>query len=319
MNLEPLRARLPGTPLEALQPLVSEEFIDSIRHGDMLRWRRLLGELPELQPSRVSLDPEIRIGDAKDCSPAQLADLESLLREFIPWRKGPFDVFGIHIDSEWQSQVKWQRLQDHITPLSGRRVLDIGSGNGYYSLRMSGRGADLVLGIDQHIPYVGQFWALKHFLPQQEVYVLPLSIEQLPVELEYFESVFSMGVIYHSREPVDHLLRIYSSMVPGGELILETLVVDGEAGYCLRPEDRYARMNNVRYVPSTPTLEHWLSESGFVNIRVIDQSITDSREQRKTEWMPYDSLEGALDPGDSSLTIEGLPAPRRAVLICDRS
>ncbi|MEQ8954360.1 MAG: tRNA 5-methoxyuridine(34)/uridine 5-oxyacetic acid(34) synthase CmoB [Gammaproteobacteria bacterium] len=318
MNLEPLRARLAGTPLAALEPLVSDDFIDSIRHGDMLRWRQLLAALPFVQPSEISLNPEIRIGKASDCSPVLLRKIESSLRELIPWRKGPFDVFGIHIDSEWRSELKWQRLEHHIAPLRGKKVLDLGCGNGYYCLRMSGLGADLVLGIDQHIPYVAQFWLLKRFLPGLQAYVLPLSVDQLPDKLGYFDSVFSMGVIYHSRAPVEHLLKIHASLVPGGELILETMIVDGACGYALTPEDRYARMNNVWFVPSIATLERWLLRSGFINVRVVDQSTTADTEQRKTEWMPYDSLVDALDPNDPSVTIEGLPAPQRVILLCNK-
>ena len=318
MDLAPLRARLPGSPLESLLPLVSEDFLSSIRHGDFRRWRSLLAELPPLRATDVDLQTQVRIGVASECTDAERADLETRLRQFSPWRKGPFDLFGIRIDSEWRSELKWQRLEGHIRPLSGRRVLDIGSGNGYFSLRMAGQDAELVLGIDQHIPYVAQFWALKHFLPGQPVFVLPLSLEQLPGQLEYFDTVFSMGVIYHSRAPIEHLLNLHGSMAPGAELVLETLYVEGEEGYSLTPPDRYGRMNNVWFIPSIPTLERWLARSGFGNVRVVDLSRTDSSEQRKTDWMPYDSLDDSLDPANPELTIEGLPAPRRVLIICER-
>jgi tRNA (mo5U34)-methyltransferase len=47
-------------------------------------------------------------------------------------------------------------------------------------------------------------------------------------------------------------------------------------------------------------------------------AVTDTtvHEQRSTEWMPFESLAEALDPDDPSRTIEGLPAPMRAIVIC---
>ncbi|MBR9800034.1 MAG: DUF1698 domain-containing protein, partial [Gammaproteobacteria bacterium] len=42
-------------------------------------------------------------------------------------------------------------------------------------------------------------------------------------------------------------------------------------------------------------------------------------EQRATDWMTYHSLSDFLDPADPSLTREGHPAPRRAVLIATRA
>jgi len=56
----------------------------------------------------------------------------------------------------------------------------------------------------------------------------------------------------------------------------------------------------------------------MVDIEIIDESITTHEEQRKTEWMPYDSLEDALDKNDSHLTIEGLSAPKRVVIKATR-
>ncbi|MEW8068099.1 MAG: DUF1698 domain-containing protein, partial [Candidatus Thiodiazotropha endolucinida] len=42
---------------------------------------------------------------------------------------------------------------------------------------------------------------------------------------------------------------------------------------------------------------------------------TTIEEQRATEWMRFESLADYLDPADRSLTIEGYPAPRRAVFV----
>jgi len=179
-------------------------------------------------------------------------------------------------------------------------------------------GAQRVLGIDPHIAYVAQFWLLKHFAPDLPIDVLPLSLEQLPAGLNYFDTAFSMGVIYHRRSPIDHLLELKNCLRPGGELVMESICVDGDEGYCLTPAKKYARMSNVWFVPSIKTLCQWMSRCGYIDIEIVDESVTDLDEQRSTKWMPYESLSDALDPANRDLTIEGLPAPKRAVVVAKR-
>ena len=110
------------------------------------------------------------------------------------------------------------------------------------------------------------------------------------------------------------MLRLQSSLRHGGELVIETVDVDGAEGYCLTPVKKYARMANVWFLPSIATLLQWLTRCGFEDCRVIDRSTTSFSEQRKTAWMPFDSLIDALDPDDPHMTIEGLPAPQRVVV-----
>lgn len=314
MDLKPLQDLIKFSPLEALLPYTQEDFLGQIRHGDFPRWRKLLSELPDIQPSSVSFGSKVRIGSSADCDPRTLARLREQLLTFIPWRKGPFQLFGIDVDTEWRSDLKWDRLKNQISPLASRNVLDVGCGNGYYGFRMLEEGADMVLGIDPHIAYMAQFWLLKHFTPGHPLFVLPLTLEQVPPSLHYFDTVFSMGVIYHRRSPIDHILELKSCLRPGGELIIESICVDGVEGYCLTPEKKYARMTNVWFVPSIPTLARWLSRCGLVDISVIDESVTTLGEQRKTDWMPFDSLDDALDKNQPGRTIEGYPAPKRVVI-----
>jgi tRNA (mo5U34)-methyltransferase len=124
-----------------------------------------------------------------------------------------------------------------------------------------------------------------------------------------------MGVLYHRRSPFDHLLELREALRPGGELVLETLVIDGGAGDVLVPGERYARMNNVWFIPSTAELKSWLKKVGFKNAQVANVAQTTTEEQRSTDWMTFQSLAQCLDPGDSGRTVEGYPAPRRAVIV----
>ena len=66
--------------------------------------------------------------------------------------------------------------------------------------------------------------------------------------------------------------------------------------------------------PKSPEIVELIQDK-FKNVRIINKSITTTKEQRKTEWMPFESLKDAIDIVDTSKTIEGLPAPKRVVII----
>ncbi|MFO7647899.1 DUF1698 domain-containing protein, partial [Halomonas campaniensis] len=57
---------------------------------------------------------------------------------------------------------------------------------------------------------------------------------------------------------------------------------------------------------------------GFENVRVVDEAVTRTEEQRATEWMTFQSLADFLDPEDPTRTREGYPAPRRAVVMANK-
>jgi tRNA (mo5U34)-methyltransferase len=285
------------------------------RYGDLPRWLQVLEDLPEFQAGSIALDAS-RVGVASDqpLADTALEQLRESLAGLHPWRKGPFELFGVHIDTEWRSDWKWERLQHGIDKLAGRRVLDVGCGSGYHCWRMLGEGAAEVIGIDPTPLFVVQFWALQKYLQQGNIWVLPMGIEHVPPKLQAFDTVFSMGVLYHRRSPMDHLLELKDCLRPGGQLVLETLVIEGGPGDTLVPSGRYARMGNVWFLPSCDTLLGWLLKLGFVDPGLVDVTVTTSDEQRSTGWMKFHSLANFLDPRDSSKTVEGYPAPRRAIV-----
>ena len=314
IDLAPLARRLAGTPLaewaNGLQAQLDAKMTKS--HGDLQRWQSALEALPELVPTRIDLVESFTLDN--DCDAETRVQLHKALMGLSPWRKGPFDVFGVHVDTEWRSDWKWSRVSPHLD-LKGKRVLDVGCGNGYYQWRMLGAGADSVIGIDPNWLFFCQFQAIQRYLPDLPAWHLPFALEDLPANLQGFDTVFSMGVLYHRRSPIDHLLALKDCLVKGGELVLETLVVEGDAQQVLVPEDRYAQMRNVWFLPSVPALELWLRRAGFVDVRCVDVSITTVEEQRGTDWMRFQSLSDYLDPADHSRTVEGLPAPMRAVIV----
>jgi len=275
-----------------LEALLRERLAPSA-HGDLAAWQAVLEALPVADTAQRRRE---------------------LLLRLAPWRKGPFDVGGVHIDAEWRSDLKWRRVSGGIAPLDGRKVLDVGCGNGYYALRMREAGAAAVLGIEPTLLYVVQFLAVAQFLATDHIAVLPLRLHELPGSLRAFDTAFSMGVLYHQRAPVDHLRQLRGTLRAGGQLVLETLFLPGSEAFARTPPDRYARMKNVWLLPTIPELVTWLERSGYRTIDIVDTSTTTADEQRTTDWMRFESLADALDPEDPGLTIEGWPAPRRVVI-----
>ena len=285
------------------------------KHGDLQRWQQAVAGLPPVKPSSYDLEHgRVRIGEAIDVDAATQAKIKQQLMQLSPWRKGPYEFFGVHVDTEWRSDWKWERIQDHIQPLQGRTVLDIGGGNGYHCWRMLGAGAKRVINVDPSKLFMMQHQAVRYYLGDMGVYMLPLGIDDVPRNLQAFDTVFSMGVLYHRRSPIDHILHLRECLRPGGQLVLETLVVEGDEDTVLMPEERYAQMNNVWFIPSCRMLHRWLRRAGMKDIHIIDVSVTTTEEQRSTEWMQFQSLSDFLNPLNPQQTIEGYPAPRRAVI-----
>ncbi|SFT44852.1 tRNA 5-methoxyuridine(34)/uridine 5-oxyacetic acid(34) synthase CmoB [Halomonas saccharevitans] len=295
--------------------------LDRQRYGDLPAWEKAVAKLPDLpETRRVELDRDTVSVEAA-LEDSQRRQAESLLRKLMPWRKGPFCLGGVNIDTEWRSDWKWQRVAPHLAPLNGRRVLDVGGGSGYHAWRMAGAGAAFVLVIDPSPRFFWQFRAVRHFVGDADghrTHFLPVGIEDVPERLAFFDTVFSMGVLYHRPSPLEHLVQLKEALRPGGELVLETLVVEGDATTVLLPGERYAAMPNVYFLPSSAALCQWLERCGFHNVRVVDEAATTTEEQRASDWMTFQSLADFLDPDDPIRTREGYPAPRRAVIMANR-
>lgn len=304
-------------------PALIDQALTPEGNGNLPRWQSAFDRIKAFASNtEYQLNSAaISVAQNSNLSTEDRTELESALRAFHPWRKGPFSIHDIYIDTEWHSDWKWDRVLPHLSPLKGRKILDIGCGSGYHLWRMVGEDAELVIGVDPSLLFMHQFMVLKHFIGENvPAYFLPLTLEQLPVSSKggAFDTVFSMGVLYHRRSPIDHIYELKNQLLPGGELVLETLVIPQDYGQLLLPDDRYAQMRNVWFLPSTAELIKWVERCGFVNVRCVDETLTSTQEQRTTQWMTWNSLDSYLDPNDHSKTIEGYPAPLRATLICNK-
>jgi tRNA (mo5U34)-methyltransferase len=283
----------------------------------MAEWVKIFDKIKELNISPFLDASQSIVSAGEVLAEPQKTQLFNYLKLFMPWRKGPFNLAGIHIDTEWRSDWKWDRLKNHID-LKGKKVLDIGTGSGYHLWRMYDAGSSFVLGIEPYLRFCMQFNVIKSMTPQNNnVFMLPLTLEEMPIQQKAFDVIFSMGVLYHRKSPFDHLQQIKNMLSDGGKLVLETMIVNGDENTAFTPFDRYAKMHNVWFIPSVKCCEKWLAKCGFKNIKVVDITKTTTEEQRKTEWMDWESLSDFLNPDNPNLTIENEPAPVRAIFIAE--
>ena len=285
-------------------------------NGNFPRWCEAVENLPVLDVPELLMQDTVSVrGQISDAERRAACDE---LRKLMPWRKGPFEIFGINIETEWRSDYKWNRVSPHID-IRGHRVMDIGSGNGYFGWRMLDAGARFVVGIEPMVLFCAQHFALNKYFQSDKNWVVPIRFEHIEPELTeaQFDTVFSMGVLYHQKAPMDHLKAIRRCLAPGGQAVIESLIV--QEGETLYPTERYAKMRNVWNVPNLDDLCSWLKQSGFTKVEVVDVNVTSMAEQRRTEWMVFESLADFLDPTDETKTLEGYPAPTRGTIVasCD--
>lgn len=300
--------------LKQLIQRTEEKLINPIQ-GDYSRWFDAYNNLPAVNTIEINTDSNAITCEANE-SELNAQALNESLQQLIPWRKGPFSVFNCFIDSEWQSFMKWNRIEKSIPQLNNKNVLDVGCGNGYYMFRMMKQKPNLIMGIDPGLLQIMQFWSIEKYI-KSGACILPLALENMPDSLNCFDVVFSMGVLYHRKSPIHHIMELASTLKSGGQLVMETLVVDGPETTCLLPTGRYAQMRNVWFLPSVSMLTIMLQRNGFKNIDCIDVSTTTPIEQRTTKWIKFHSLEQFLN-NDKTKTIEGYPLPKRATLVAQK-
>ncbi|MFA7085281.1 MAG: tRNA 5-methoxyuridine(34)/uridine 5-oxyacetic acid(34) synthase CmoB, partial [Aliarcobacter sp.] len=222
---------------------------------------------------------------------------------------GPFKIFDLEIDSEWQSNLKYNLIRPHFN-LKDKIVADIGCNNGYYMFRMLEDKPKRLVGFDPSPLTLHQFEFINHFVKSDIIYEM-LGVEHLELYNHKFDFIFMLGVLYHRADPVGTLKALNKGLNSKGEIIIDTFMIDGEDEICLTPNQRYSKIPNIYFIPTIPALKNWLARAGFENIEVIATVTTTKDEQRATSWSFDESLEDFLDPNDSGKTVEGYPAPKR--------
>ena len=274
--------------------------------------RRALESLPEIEDVQVELGDWITLRSGR-VSEESVARIEKTARMMKPWRKGPFDLFGVKIDSEWRSYKKYDLLKPYLD-LEGKSVADVGCNNGYYMFRMLEFEPKMVLGVDPSPLFRSQFDLVNRYVGSGRLRYEMLGIEHMRGFADMFDTLFCLGVLYHRSDPIVALKSLKQSLRRGGELFLDTFMIEGDEPVCLVPESTYSKISNVHFVPTVPALENWCKKAGFERFEVLEIVKTEPDEQRKTEWIEGESLEEFLHPENPDLTIEGYPAPKRVYI-----
>ncbi len=291
--------------------LLREERKKWLTWKNIVPYQEAIKNLPSHNEVKVTLDDtvQIDISNLGEDGALHIKDTALLMK---PWRKGPFGINELFIDSEWQSQIKYNLLEPHFN-LKDKIVGDIGCNNGYYLFRMLGQKPKKLIGFDPSAIYYSQFQFLNHYIDSDIVYEL-LGVEHVEFYEHKFDTLFCLGVLYHRSDPVAMLKSLFKGLNKGGELILDTFMIDGEEEMCLTPRDRYSKIPNIYFVPTVPALINWCHRAGFESVEVLETMVTEANEQRKTEWIDTQSLEDYLDPNDKTKTVEGYPAPKRVYI-----
>ncbi|MDG2184286.1 MAG: tRNA 5-methoxyuridine(34)/uridine 5-oxyacetic acid(34) synthase CmoB [Mariniblastus sp.] len=274
-------------------------------------------ELPSPVQHQLNLN-HVTIGDRSGLTEEQHELLQKAIFQLLPWRKGPFRLFGHEIDAEWQSHMKWDRIVPELGCLEGKQILDVGCGNGYYMFRAAQQQPRLVLGIDPSITFYLQFELMQRYLQLPNLQYELMGVEDLELFDREFDLVCCMGILYHHRNPIEILRRLYRTVRVGGTVILESQTIPGAGSMALFPEERYAKARNVYFVPTAECLLNWIQRSGFKKAEIVSHNQVTIEEQRSTELAPYESLVDFLDPNDADRTVEGYPAPYRTVVRAER-
>lgn len=303
----------PTARLEAVKRLHEEKqrWVNQPKKG-FLRHREPSESVQHLKASWCDFsDDVVQIGRPEDVNDSEREKILQVMRGFMPWRKGPFRIFGIDIDAEWRSERKWNRLLPELPSLAGKLVADIGCNNGYYMFRAVHHRPALILGFEPYVQHYYTFRTLNGFAGRDNLAIELFGAEHLHLFPSCFDVIFLLGIIYHRPSPIEALRDIFTALKPGGTLILESQAIPGDEPISLFPENTYAKAPGTWFIPTGACLHNWLTRTGFANIRLFCRHPMSSAEQRRTDWMNFESYEDFIDKENATLTIEKYPAPWR--------
>ncbi|EPE7020328.1 tRNA 5-methoxyuridine(34)/uridine 5-oxyacetic acid(34) synthase CmoB [Campylobacter upsaliensis] len=255
---------------------------------------------------KLKLTKSVELTTDKSQSPL----IEKLALSLKPWRKGPFKIDDLFIDTEWQSFIKFDILKPFMCNIKDKVVADVGCNNGYYMFKMLEFSPKQIIGFDPSLKYHLQF-KLINALAKTNIKFELLGVEDLPNYAVKFDVIFCLGVIYHRSDPIKMLKDLKKALKLGGIVFLDTMYIESDEEIALVPQNTYSKIPNIYFVPSIKALKNWCLRAGFKNFEVLATKKTDKEEQRKTAWIDSYSLENFLDPENENLTCEGYEAPKR--------
>ena len=185
--------------------------------------------------------------------------------------------------------VEAYRIPDDLT---GKRVLDVGAWDGFWTFEALKRGASEAVAIDDFSDDMpsnpGRVKAWETFDLCKEAFGFgdecqrqELSVYDItPDLLGTFDAVFFFGTIYHCRYPLLALDKLASMCRPGGTLHIESAIADNHSAYRaggfgfgddvvaeFYPGSQYGSNPTNWFVPTLQCLASWVLSAGFVDVQ----------------------------------------------------
>ena len=174
---------------------------------------------------------------------ADRAEVERLIAEHGRWWHEIELAPGIVTPGDDSNRMKLPILDALGLPhdLRGKRALDVGCSDGYFSFELEKRGADVVA-ID-FVPetYTG-FATARKILGSGVDYRMDNVYNLAPEGYGRFDVVLFLGVLYHLRKPLAALDAIRSVMPEGAQLFVGTMLIDE---YFLLPDGNTTTLDAV--------------------------------------------------------------------------
>lgn len=123
------------------------------------------------------------------------------------------------------------------TDLRGKRVLDVGCADGYYSFICEKRGAEEVIAIDYRQPTASGFSVAASILESNVKHVIDNVYDISPEKYGTFDFIIFVGVLYHLRNPLFALDNLRKMAKPDATVLIESHIADDEIRETLRSED----------------------------------------------------------------------------------
>jgi len=191
---------------------------------------------------------------------------------------------GAHKIEELRDNYARLNLPDDLT---GKRVLDIGCWDGFYSFEAERRGADEVVAIDCWRPekFFEAHRALNSRVKFHEMSVYNISREKLGS----FDIVLFLGVLYHLRHPLLALERVCE--ITRDIAIIESHVID-DILKSPRPlmefyeNDELGGQYDNWWGPNTDCLIKMIRSAGFVRTKALDCNYPRAAIKAFRQWEP---------------------------------
>src|SRR5580700_5515945 len=220
-------------------------------------------------------------------------------------------------------ETQRERIARYPIPqdLRGKRVLDIGAWDGWFSFEMERRGATVVA-VDSARQET--FFEARRLLNSKVEYIVEDVCHLSPRDIGYFDIVLFFGVLYHLKHPLLAIERVCE--LTRDFACVESLVIDDPPKPDAIPLLEFYETTELGGQfdnwcgPNTACLLGFLRSAGFVNPRLI--GVYDYRAQTVAyrKWpvvrFPGDRVDDSDRAGSGEAKSTGQPSSDAPALVC---